>query len=57
VRAFGRALRLVAWLPLLTGALNLALGLASLRVLGASSGVLTLKDAVLDSQIRFFGAV
>lgn len=47
----------LAAIPLLTGFLDLALGLAAPRMIGAALSAQDATDPLLNSQIRFFGAV
>jgi hypothetical protein len=50
-------LRLLAAIPLLTGAFDLVMGLAGRGLLGAELAPEGFRDPVLNSQIRFFGAM
>jgi hypothetical protein len=52
-----RILRIAAIIPLLVGALHMALGLGADAMLGARIDPATLADPSLDSQNRFYGAV
>jgi len=54
---FKTTLYLLTVIPLLTGALNLALGLPGQRLIGARVSSAALSDPLLNSQIRFFAAI
>lgn len=57
MRAYRIVLTLLALIPILTGPLDLALGLQAPRALGMALSPADLADPLLNSQIRFFGAV
>jgi hypothetical protein len=56
MRALKIVLFVLALIPIATGALDIALGLEAPRLLGAALSPEDLRDPVLDSEIRFFGA-
>ena len=57
MRAFKITLYLLAVVPLLTGALDLVIGLHAQRLIGAQLAQEGFGDPLLNSQIRFFGAI
>jgi hypothetical protein len=57
MRAFKMVLFLLALIPILTGPLDWALGLQAPHLIGARLSVADARDPLLDSQIRFFGAI
>jgi len=57
MRAFKAALYLLAVIPLLTGALDLVVGLRVQALIGAQLSPEGFRDPLLNSQIRFFGAI
>ena len=57
MRAFKAAVLALAAIPLLTGALDFAIGAAAPRLIGATLSARDLADPLLNSQIRFFGGL
>ncbi len=57
MRMFKTTLYLLAVIPLLTGTLDLALGLPGQRLIGARVSPEALSDPLLNSQIRFVATV
>ncbi|MDD3444144.1 MAG: DUF4345 domain-containing protein [Zavarzinia sp.] len=49
--------RVFCLLPFVTGAMDLAIGASSLSKIDSPLGAEVLSDPVLDSQVRFFGAI
>jgi hypothetical protein len=56
MRAFKIVVFVLALIPIVTGPLDIALGLEAPHLLGAALSPEDLRDPVLDSEIRFFGA-
>jgi Domain of unknown function (DUF4345) len=56
-KALQIGLGVLGLIPILTGGLNLILGASALNVAGASFSSDILNNVVLDSEIRFFGAI
>jgi hypothetical protein len=56
-KALQTVLGVLGLIPILTGGLDLILGAIALNIAGASVSPEVLNNAVLDSQIRFFGAI
>ena len=56
-RAFRTTVYLLALVPLLTGALNIGLGLQAQGLIGAQLSPDGFRDPLLNSQIRFYGAI
>jgi hypothetical protein len=50
-------LGILGLIPILTGALNLMLGASALNIFGAAVSPDVLNNVVIDSQIRFLGAI
>ena len=57
MRGFKITFYLLALIPLLTGALNLGLGLQAQGLIGAQLSPEGFRDPLLNSQIRFYGAI
>jgi Domain of unknown function (DUF4345) len=57
MRAFRTAIILLALIPLLTGALDLILGLPAARPLGLDLPLPDVRDAFLNSEMRSLGAI
>jgi hypothetical protein len=57
MRAFRMIILLAAVVPLLTGPLDLALGAQAPQLIGARLSAHDLRDPLLNSQIRYFGAI
>jgi len=55
--AFRTALYLLAGLALLTGAIDLLLGLKGQKAIGADLSPKAFDDALLNSQLRYLGAI
>jgi hypothetical protein len=56
-KALQTVLGILGLIPILTGGLDLTLGASALNIAGASVSPEVLSNAVLDSQIRFLGAI
>jgi len=57
MRAFKTVVLLLALIPLSTGLLDLFLGLQAPKSIGMALSDVDLRDPILNSQVRFFGAV
>ncbi|HEY2659572.1 MAG TPA: DUF4345 domain-containing protein [Caulobacteraceae bacterium] len=57
MRAYKAVVFLLAAIPLLTGPLDLFLGLKAPKSIGMVLSDIDVRDPVLNSQVRFFGAV
>jgi hypothetical protein len=57
MQAFEITLYLLALIPLCTGALNLGMGLRAQGLIGAQLSPEGFRDPLLNSQIRFYGAI
>lgn len=57
MKAFKTILILFAIIPLVTGAIDLFVGLNAQTQLGVTIATQDLQDSVLDSQIRYLGAI
>lgn len=57
MRAFKTTLYLLALIPLFTGALNVVLGLQAQGLIGAQLSPEGFRDPLLNSQMRFYGAI
>jgi hypothetical protein len=56
-KALQIVLGVLGLIPILTGGLNLIMGASALNIDGASFSSDVLNNVVLDSEIRFFGAI
>ncbi len=57
MRAFKTILYLLAVIPLITGALNLGMGFRAQELIGAQLSPEGFLDPLLNSQMRFYGAI
>ena len=57
MRVFKATLYFLALVPLLTGALNLGLGLQAQGLIGAQLSPEGFRDPLLNSQMRFYGTI
>jgi hypothetical protein len=57
MRAFRLIVFLLAVVPLITGPLDMLMGLHAPQLIGARLSAVDLRDPLLNSQIRFFGAI
>lgn len=57
MRVFKVTLFLLALVPFLTGALNLGMGLQAQGLIGAELSAEGFRDPLLNSQMRFYGAI
>jgi hypothetical protein len=57
LRVYQAVVLLLALIPLSTGPLDLVLGLEGPRSIGMALSDIDLRDPILNSQVRFFGAV